>query len=283
MPTWRGATPSGPPRRPRRPTERWWTALTAAVTVAALVTLVAVTRPREQPVDAIATGRERVAPPAGQEEAQRPLARPGSAETATPGRFGYSAVQPDGRSPVTYSPCRPIHYVVRGAGAPDGGAQLIAQAVADVSAASGLRFVDDGPTSEGIAQDRSAYQPDRYGDRWAPVLIAWATPDEVPDFGVDVLGEAGSTRVTRANGQHTYVTGTVALSGAAIQQYAARYGAAAGRAVVEHELGHLVGLAHVNAVRELMRPRADPAVVTLGSGDLAGLRRAGSGACTPDV
>jgi len=72
---------------------------------------------------------------------------------------------------------------------------VLQAAIAAVSRAAGLRFIDDGPTSEGPTADREAYQPARYGDQWAPVLIAWATPQEVPDFGIDVAGEAGPVAV----------------------------------------------------------------------------------------
>ena len=199
------------------------------------------------------------------------------------GAFGYLHLQPDGHAPVTYSPCRPIHYVVRSAGAPAGGRGLITAAVASVATQTGLRFVDDGATTEAIAQDRPAYQPDRYGDRWAPVLIAWATPAEVPDFGVDIVAEAGSQRMIRPDGQYTYVTGTVTLSPVAITQMMASFGPGAGRAVIQHELGHLVGLDHVSDTRELMFPRAQNGLADFGPGDLAGLARVGAGACVPDL
>jgi len=173
--------------------------------------------------------------------------------------------------------------VVRQAGAPANGTALIDQAVARVSAATGLRFINDGPTNEPIIQDRAPYQPNRYGDRWAPVLVAWATSSEVPDFGIDILGEAGSQRLARPGGQFTYVTGTVALDSTKMQQFIDRFGPNSARSVIEHELGHLVGLAHVSNVSQIMFPRAQPAVTEFGSGDLAGLAHAGSGDCVPDL
>ena len=56
--------------------------------------------------------------------------------------------------------------VVRPDNAPPGADQLVEQAVAKVSAASGLRFVYDGFTSETPTEERESYQPDRYGKRW---------------------------------------------------------------------------------------------------------------------
>jgi len=79
----------------------------------------------------------------------------------------------------------------------------VQRAAATVPRATGLRLVYDGPTTEST-KDRDAYQPDRYGDRWAPVLVTWATTREVPDFDDDVPRQAGPTRVRRP-GNGAYV------------------------------------------------------------------------------
>ena len=61
---------------------------------------------------------------------------------------------------MPYDPCRPIHYVTRPDGAPPGADGLIAAAVGRASAATGLRFVNDGHTTEGASKQRPALQPD---------------------------------------------------------------------------------------------------------------------------
>jgi hypothetical protein len=186
--------------------------------------------------------------------------------------------------PVAWSPCRPIHYVVRAAHAPAHGSQMIAEAFARLSAATGLTFVDDGPTTEAPATHRSAYQPDRYGDRWAPVLIAWATTAEVPDFGVDVAGEAGPDSVLAADGSYVYVSGTVYLDPVKIGRAEKTINEGVARSVILHELGHLAGLAHVDDPRQIMWPRGNSVGLTeYQQGDLAGLAKLGTGACHPDV
>ena len=55
------------------------------------------------------------------------------------------------------------------------------------------------------------------------------------------------------------------------------------RAIVLHELGHLVGLAHVANPTQLMLPEASPGVVDFAAGDLTGLAQLGAGACVPEV
>nr|WP_255633411.1 matrixin family metalloprotease [Demequina sp. TTPB684] len=50
------------------------------------------------------------------------------------------------------------------------------------------------------------------------------------------------------------------------------------KALVMHELAHVVGLDHVNDESELMFP-AVTSTVTWGPGDLAGLAAAGAGQC----
>ena len=226
---------------------------------------------------------EPVGPVVGFEEAGGPLGSPPSGPVVAEGQgFRFLRHGDDGSAPVTWSPCRPIHYVTRPDNAPPGGEAWISAAVAKVSAATGLRFLSDGATTEGPSEDRSAYQPNRYGERWAPVLIVWATKSEVPDFGVDLVGEARPYGVGTPSGDATYVTGEVYLDPAKLGQIASQLGSAQAGAVVLHELGHLVGLAHTDGETEIMFPRGG-AVVDLGTGDRAGLAALGGGPCQPDI
>jgi Matrixin len=222
-------------------------------------------------------------PKAGVGEADHPLGTPLPAP-AGGGPYGFTALQADGTTPVSYDPCRPIHYVVRPDNAPAGGDELIADAVARISSVTGLRLVYDGTTEEQPARKREPYQPDRYGKRWAPVLISRDTTAEDPDLAADVAGEAGSQPIAFPGEPTVYVTGAVALDAAQFGQILGRPGGAAeARAVVLHELGHLVGLAHVADPSELMYPMTSPGVVDYAAGDLAGLSRLGAGACVPAV
>lgn len=237
-------------------------------------------------------------PPAPTDVAAAPLGRPGTVP-AGGGPHTFTVTQADGVTPVGYDPCRPIRFKVR-AGGPEAGTQMIREAVGQVAAATGLRFVDEGLTDEAPSDDRAPYQPERYGDRWAPVLIAWSDPSESPklgvpeeDAGVDVAGYAGSTSVGLTTSDPAgattetglvFVTGSVVLDGPDLSKMLeAPDGYARARAVVVHELAHLVGLGHVDDRSQLMYPRSDNAVTGFGAGDLQGLARLGSLACFPQV
>ncbi|WP_456817330.1 matrixin family metalloprotease [Cellulomonas sp. URHB0016] len=222
-------------------------------------------------------------PPAGLEEARLPLGAPPPESVLDTGSYAFSAMQPDGSGPVTYSPCRPIHYVVRPDQAPDGADAVLQAAVERVAHATGLRFVADGATDEAPDPGRPAYQPDRYGKRWAPVLIAWSTASETPGLAGDVAGTGGSAVLTH-DGRSTYVTGAVTIDAEELGRLlAAPNGSGVAIGVLTHELGHLVGLAHVDDATQLMYPRTSANVTTFGAGDRAGLALLGSGACARDV
>lgn len=192
----------------------------------------------------------------------------------------FVATQPGSSDPVAFDPCRPIHYVVRPSGELPEGDELIADAFARITAASGLIFVDDGATSESPSPARPNFQPDRYGDRWAPVLVAWAGPHELPRLSGEVIGLTSSQPVLAEDGQLVLVSGQVALDAAQLADVV-RFngGRAVAIATITHELGHLVGLAHVDDPRQLMYPHARSLVSTFGNGDLTGLAALGNGTC----
>ena len=224
----------------------------------------------------------RNAPPPGLEESAVPLGSPPLGAPTT-GPYTFLQVQDDGTTPVTYDPCRPIHYVVRTQGAPAGGDALLATGLARISEATGLQFVADGSTTEAPTEHRAVYQPERYGRRWAPVLVAWSTPVETPELAGDVAGSAGSSSVSLHGTSH-YVSGVVVLDGPAISLLlGSANGTALAQGVVTHELAHLVGLGHVGDPSQLMNPTAAVNVTSLADGDRAGLARVGAGPCVPGL
>ena len=193
--------------------------------------------------------------------------------------FTFKATQPGSSEPVTFDPCRPIEYVVRPDGAPADGDDLVAQSLQRISAASGLMFVDAGDTDESPSVERPNFMPQRYGDRWAPVLISWSDPVEYPQLSGAVIGVASSEPVEAQGGKLARVSGQVTLDAPQLAQQVRAGNRAVALAVITHELGHLVGLGHVGDERQLMYPSARPLVTDFGPGDLTGLSELGSGTC----
>jgi hypothetical protein len=188
--------------------------------------------------------------------------------------------------PVRWNPCEPIHYVVNVAEAPVGSLEDVQEAVSRVSAATGIVFVYDGMTSEEPDRRRDPYQPHRYGDRWAPVVIAWVEPDATDisfrdDNGRVAAGVAAP--IASPDGQDVLVSGWVAINAEDPNGPGFATNDAQGP-VVLHELGHVMGLDHVTTRGELM-DTSGGGVTDFGPGDLEGLRELGrASGCltTPD-
>jgi hypothetical protein len=283
LPTgWRAAAESGLPSR--APNRRRWPRVLIGATVSAFVALAIILQlpsSGNEPMDTAGSD----APPPGLEEASTPLGTP---PPAPPGPTGAVRAQEFLNTskqgvPVTFSPCRPLHYVVRPDNAPRDGEAMLASAVKRLSAATGLTVINDGATDEPATLERDPYQPERYGNRWAPVLVAWATEEEVPDFGADTVGRAGPIQFTLGDGTTGYVSGVVLLDPEAIAEIRASDGRAPARAIILHELGHLVGLDHTTRDDQLMYPNNLSEETDYAAGDLAGLARLGAGPCQPGL
>ncbi|SED92145.1 Matrixin [Arthrobacter alpinus] len=222
-------------------------------------------------------------PPRGIEADKNPLGQPAMPAQSSD---SYTFID-DAGAFVAYDPCRPIHYVTRPDNAPPGGQQLIADAVAAASKAAGLVFIDDGETTEGFSEDRSVYQPDRYGEQWAPVLFVWETPKDEPQFAIDetpgvenVAGLGGSQPIVGEAGSRVYVTGTVQLNELVFDNLlTAPNGTALAGGIVQHELGHVLGLGHVQDPTQLMYEHGQQDITSYADGDLTGLAKLGQGKC----
>jgi hypothetical protein len=243
-----------------------------------------VTLPGQTPASRLPEPANRTYPRPGVEEAGAPLGvAPVVAAPSGQFTFTKTQVRPDGRTvPVTFSPCRPIHYVINPAGAPAGFTDQVVLAMADLSAATGLQFIADGVTTEPPAAPRTFFQPNRYGDRWVPVLIAISNEQSLSSLAGNVAGVGGYvSSQDRTTGLMVAVTGDVYLDSAVLAQPPVR-GLAAYVPVLRHELAHLVGLNHIDDPTQLMNP-STTAVVTYQGGDLTGLAQLGRGDCAPGV
>jgi hypothetical protein len=185
------------------------------------------------------------------------------------GSYQFLQTQRGSDQPVAYDPCRPIQVVVNPEGAPDNYDDLVDTGLAHTGAATGLKF-----TRVGLTDDRKVTTGGL--PRRRPVLIAWATPEEVPDLAGKVAGIGGSVAVGPP-GRMRYVTGQVMLDRDLFASFDAGEAASA-QAIVDHELGHVVGLGHVEDPGELMYEHGLERTA-YGPGDREGLARLGSVDC----
>ncbi|WP_051441668.1 matrixin family metalloprotease [Arthrobacter sp. H14] len=222
-------------------------------------------------------------PSPGYELQEEPLGTPAPLDVQSD---SYSFMNPGRGSQgyVAYDPCRPLHYVIRDENMPDDGERMITEAIASVSAATGLQFVYDGLTEEDPLERRDLVQEDLYGDRWAPMLIAWVTPEEEPEVAGGTIGLGGSSFVSSSGSPTAYVSGAMMLDAPQIEDLAGFPGGyEQARAIVMHELGHVVGLDHVNDPSQLMYAESNLEVTSFGAGDLTGLAKLGQGICVPQL
>ena len=222
-------------------------------------------------------------PPPSREEAAHPLGTPVAPPQGTGGFEFLEHQRIDPTAPVAFDACRPIHYVINSQGEPPDGTALIHDALARVHAATGLQFISDGATTEPPSKERPAFQPARYGaDRWAPVLIAWSDEASFPPLAGYIAGVATSDPQYTKSNRLAFVSGEVVLDGEQLST-ANDPNRAAVRAVILHELGHLVGLDHVADRTEIMFSESDSGVTDYGPGDRRGLAILGTQACDPDL
>jgi len=185
------------------------------------------------------------------------------------GSHSFMQTQRGSDQPVAYDPCRPVEVLVNPEGAPHNYDDLIDTGLAHTSAATGLKLTRVGLTDDrdvttgGLAQRR-------------PVLIAWATPSEIPELAGEVAGIGGSVAVGPP-GRMRYVTGRVMLDRDLFASFDADQAPFA-QAIVDHELAHVVGLGHVDDPGELMYEETLERL-TYGPGDRDGLARLGSVEC----
>jgi hypothetical protein len=197
-----------------------------------------------------------------------------------PSDYRFIATDVTGK-PVRWNPCGPIRYLVNDAEAPPGSMATVRDAIARISAATGIEFFSSGSTHEVPMLDRDPIEFTGTVPNWAPVLIAWVTPSET-----DIAFKSGEhTAVAVAAPlsppeQDIYVTGWIAINVDAGAPPGFANPAAEGPTLL-HELGHLVGLGHVKAPGEIMEPSGG-GMTDYGVGDLEGLHRLGRDAgCLP--
>lgn len=192
------------------------------------------------------------------------------------GEYSFMMSQPLDRSePVAYDPCSTIGVVVNPDGAPDDWEDQVQTALDHVAGPTGLTFDLEGTTDERPSLTRPLRDPERYGAGWSPVLVSWSDAEEMPGLAGDTVGLGGS-QPAKVDGRFWWVTGSITIDRREFVALDADHQ----QAVLDHELGHVVGLGHVRDPEQLMAQN-NYGRTTWGNGDLEGFARLGDVPC-PD-
>jgi hypothetical protein len=180
---------------------------------------------------------------------------------------------------VRFDPCRPVSVVANFDGSQPRAREALAEALDQLSSATGMHWRYDGETTERAQTSdaaRDEYQPQRYGDRWAPVLVNWPVDWQIPSadgIGGPTMQDDGSVAVS--------LTGEVRIA-PSISDSTYDYLVF----LLMHELGHVAGLDHARSRYDVMSESgvSDPetgqsqAFREWGEGDRRGLHQVGRAA-----
>jgi len=202
--------------------------------------------------------------------------------------------EPVSGEPSYFDPCRAIYWVVNPENEPEGSREHLVSAFEEIQIRTGLLFVFAGETDEKydwFRDPRNNQYPEIDSD-WKPVIVWYlpeaefesAQPTELAEDGYDldeIAGFAGpDIMYSRGEGQRLVsVSGAVTMN-ATWSQYILDAGFPAELWwVLAHEIGHVVGLDHVDDPDHLMHSKNNGYKETLGPGDIEGLAVAGSTPC----
>jgi hypothetical protein len=209
--------------------------------------------------------------------------------------YTFLFVKQGGCQPVRFNPCQPVRYAVNRRMATDADVADLTEALAKLSAATGLEFQRVADTDE---DPRRVPQPRRQPDgtfAWAPVVIGWShlgtgdslrgRNDQRADPAI-VVGGGGRPEIVN----EVIVTGNLVLNLDAVTDTDTRNpvphgfgtGVNWGR-IILHELAHVIGLGHVESRTSIMNEALTQQTLSSsewGVGDLIGLRQLGrEGGC----
>ncbi|MEO1056405.1 MAG: hypothetical protein AAFY28_05755 [Actinomycetota bacterium] len=174
-----------------------------------------------------------------------------------PSNGAHAFLYANGPGYARWDPCTPIKYQINSERATPAQEQVVFDAILEIELETGLDFAFVGRTSAGL---------DRIVPPEIDALIVFGDPQSMPILAGNVLGIGGGSFDPVTN---RVTTGYVAVNTPNLftSQIAAT--------TVQHEIGHLVGLAHVSDPGELMFPE-EIGNTAFGPGDREGLWRLGA-------
>ena len=190
--------------------------------------------------------------------------------------FAFSTLL-DGK-PVRWDPCAPIRWTSNTAQAPAGGLAVLQESVDRIAQLTGTTWQYVGPSA---TTPSTAYLPKQAQAEYPPVLLGWtdgASSDLLAGQARTVLGMTRTAwfGIQRPDGSKVAAIRSAVVALDRTDTLPLR-GATSWKALVLHELGHVMGLAHVEDRSQLMAAVLPPSA-DVQAGDVAGLARVGSGA-----
>lgn len=171
-----------------------------------------------------------------------------SPPVAPPEATPTPAPSPAASTAPTWDRCVPITWYLRRGEGPPNAYDLAREAIATVSAASGLVFEYGGETS-------SPELPEAANIREPVLTVAWATSAEKPTLEGEVAG-VGSAQWQEGGTVPRFISGLAVVDSGSDLPADARTTNSQG-AILLHELGHALGLDHRDEAGSIMRPRLE--------------------------